>query len=101
LRLFYAECTACQWESTPADLQELAADMGLDHLAHAHAPLIETGDTSIIRLWEYHGITGEQVDAYTHWEPEPTPAPPKPAAMRPAPPPTQPIKRVKPGKERR
>jgi len=53
---FFAECTACNWESKPVGDKNSAANAGISHLALTHPAMLEAGQVDSIRVWTYEAL---------------------------------------------
>ena len=81
MKRFCATCHVCAWESEEADAPEVAAEIGVAHLATAHPAVLQQGDVSLIRVWSFDKLRVIVGTADITLEAEPEqqePAPPEP-----------------------
>jgi hypothetical protein len=68
---FFAECTACSWESKPVGDATSAANAGISHLAVTHPAMLEASQVDCIRVWTYQALQMQVVMPHAPATPPP------------------------------
>jgi len=57
---YFAECTWCGWESDPADTQDAAGALGIDHAGAMHAGADTNAALAALRVRYYYTVPSPQ-----------------------------------------
>jgi hypothetical protein len=76
MQRFTATCQECDWEGPATQTAEQSAINGIAHLTAHHAVVLQSGDVSFIRVWEFQQLQPAVSVPPGGWLGEPKPADP-------------------------